>query len=168
MDNEELQKSCFRFTEKLLYSYNDISEFIENTEKKIIDMDLEENITTVGAINYDSIKISPTFNINRVMENKAVDRVDDAIELQIELYRNKKVIKDIDQCINNLSPTHREIIKYRYIEGLSWLEIVGIMNYEERQLRTKKNEAVKSIARKLFGIKVFEEEEPTLFDMIDL
>lgn len=168
MENEELQKSCFRFTEKLLYSYNDISEFIENTEKKIIDMDLEENITTVGAINYDSIKISPTFNINRVMENKAVDRVDDAIELQIELYRNKKVIKDIDQCINNLSPTHREIIKYRYIEGLSWLEIVGIMNYEERQLRTKKNEAVKSIARKLFGIKVFEEEEPTLFDMIDL
>lgn len=168
MQNDELQKSCFRFTEKLLYSYNDISEFIENTEKKIIDMDLEENITTVGAINYDSIKISPTFNINRVMENKAVDRVDDAIELQIELYRNKKVIKDIDQCINNLSPTHRDIIKYRYIEGLSWLEIVGIMNYEERQLRTKKNEAVKSIARKLFGIKVFEEEEPTLFDMIDL
>lgn len=167
MDNEELQKSCFRFTEKLLYSYNDISEFIENTEKKIIDMDLEENITTVGAINYDSIKISPTFNINRVMENKAVDRVDGAIELQIELYRNKKVIKDIDQCINNLSPTHRDIIKYRYIEGLSWLEIVGIMNYEERQLRTKKNEAVKSIARKLFGIKVFEEEEPTLFKLIE-
>ena len=128
----------------------------------------EENITTVGAINYDSIKISPTFNINRVMENKAVDRVDDAIELQIELYRNKKLIKDIDQCINNLSPTHREIIKYRYMEGLQWLDIASKMNYEERQLRTKKNEAVKSIARKLFGIKVFEEEEPTLFDMIDL
>lgn len=166
MKNEKLQKDCFRFTEKLLYGYKDIEEFIENTEEKLKEMKLEENTTTVGAINYDSIQVSPTFNIVRTTERRALDKVEEEIELKIELYKNKKLKKEIDKAINNLSYTHKEIIQYRYIEGLQWLEIVEIMNYEERQLRNKKNEAIKSIARKLFGVKVFKEEEPTLFDMI--
>jgi hypothetical protein len=48
-------------------------------------MKLEENITTVGAINYDSIQVSPTFNIGRTTERKALDRVEDETELKIEL-----------------------------------------------------------------------------------
>lgn len=166
MSKKELENNCFRFTEKLLYGYKDIEEFIENTETKLKDMKLEENTTTVGAINYDSIQVSPTFNISRMTERKALNKVEEEIELKIELYRNKKLKKEIDQVINNLSPIHKDIIRYRYIEGLQWLEIVEKMNYEDRHLRNKKNEAVKSIARKLFGVKVFKDEEPTLFDMI--
>lgn len=168
MKNEKLQKDCFRFTEKLLYGYKDIEEFIENTEEKLKELKLEENTTTVGAINYDSIQVSPTFNISRTTERKALDKVEEEIELKIELYRNKKLKKEIDKAINNLSYIHKEIIQYRYLEGLEWLDIVEKMNYEERQLRNKKNESVKSIARNLFGIKVFQEEDPTLFDLIDL
>lgn len=166
--DNKLKNDCFRFAEKLLYNYKDITEFIENTKDKLKDLSLEENITTVGSINYDGIHTSPTFNISRVIENKVIDRLGDEVELKIELYRNKKLKKVIDQSINNLSPIHKDVIKYRYIEGLQWTEIVDKMNYEERQLRNKKNEAVKSIAIKLFGVKVFVEEEPTLFDMIDL
>lgn len=168
MKNENLEKSCFKFTEKLLYGYKDIEEFIENTEEKLKEMKLEENTATVGAINYDSIQVSPTFSINRMTERKALEKVEEETELKIELYRNKKLKKDIDQVINNLSPIHKDIIKYRYIEGLQWLEIIDIINYEERHLRNKKNEAIMSIARKLFGIKVFQEQDPTLFDMINL
>lgn len=168
MKNEKLENSCFKFTEKLLYGYKDIDEFIENTEEKLKEMKLEENTTTVGSINYDSIQVSSTFNIARTTERKALDKVEEETELKIELYRNKKLKNEIDKVINNLSQVHKDIIKYRYFEGLQWLEIVEIMNYEERQLRNKKNEAVKSLARKLFGVKVFKEEEPTLFDIIDL
>lgn len=166
MKNETLEKDCFRFTEKLLYGYLDIEEFIQDTEEKIKAMDHEEFVTTVGAINYDSIQVSPTFNIGRITERKALDRVEEETELRIELYRNKKLKKEIDKVINNLSPIHRDIIHFKYFEGLEWSEIVEKMNYEERQLRNKKNEAIKSIARKLFGVKAFREEEPTLFDML--
>lgn len=168
MKNEKLENSCFKFTEKLLYGYKDIEEFIENTEEKLKEMKLEENTTTVGAIRYDSIQVSPTFNISRTTERKALDKFEEEIELKIELYKNKKLKKEIDKAINNLSYIHKEIIQYRYLEGLEWLDIVEKMNYEERQLRNKKNEGVKSIARNLFGIKVFQEEDPTLFDLIDL
>jgi hypothetical protein len=166
MKNEKLEKNCFKFTEKILYGYKDIEDFIENTEQKIKYMKLEENITTVGAIAYDSIQVSPTFNIGRMTERKAIDRIEEETELKIELYRNKKLKKEIDQIINNLTPIHKDIVKYRYIDGLQWIEITEKLNYEERQLRNKKNEAVKSVARKLFGAKVFKDEEPTLFDMI--
>lgn len=166
MNNDKLKKDCFRFTEKLLYGYVDIEEFIQDTEEKLNAADQEEFITTIGAINYDSIQVSPTFNIGRMTERKALDRVEEETELKIELYRNKKLKKEIDKVVNNLSPIHRDVIQFRYFEGLEWSEIVEKMHYEERQLRNKKNEAIKSIARKLFGIKVFREEEPTLFDML--
>ncbi|EPZ54731.1 hypothetical protein H477_3872 [[Clostridium] sordellii ATCC 9714] len=48
------------------------------------------------------------------------------------------------------------------------MEIIDIMSYEERQLRNKKKQAIRSIAIKLFGIKLFEEEEDTLFDLIKI
>ncbi|MEG2058184.1 MAG: DUF1492 domain-containing protein, partial [Romboutsia sp.] len=101
-------------------------------------------------------------------ERKALDRVEDETDLNIELYKNKKLKKEIEKHINNLSPTHREILKYRFIDGLGWLEIVEKMNYSERQLIYKKNEAVRSIAIELYGVKVFEEEQPTLFSMIGI
>ena len=164
----ELEKSVFKFTEKILYGYKDIEEFINNTEEKLNLMDQEELITTVGSINYDSIQVSPTFNIGRVTELKALGRVEEEIELKIELYRNKKLKKEIDKAISNLSSIHKDLINFRYIQCLDWMQIVDKMHYEERQLRNKKNEAVKSIARKLFGIKVFKEEEPTLFDMLEI
>ena len=164
----ELEKNIFKFTEKILYGYKDIEEFISNTEEKIKLMDQEELTTTIKAINYDSIQVSPTFNIGRVTEIKALDRVEEEVELKIELYRNKKLKREIDRAINNLSTTHKELINLRYIECFDWMQIVERMNYEERQLRNKKNEAVKSIARKLFGVKVLREEEPTLFDMLEI
>ena len=142
----ELEKNIFKFTEKILYGYKDIEEFISNTEEKIKLMDQEELTTEI----------------------KALDRVEEEVELKIELYRNKKLKREIDRVISNLSTTHKELINLRYIECLDWMQIVERMNYEERQLRNKKNEAVKSIARKLFGAKVFREDEPTLFDMLDI
>ena len=93
----ELEKSVFKFTEKILYGYKDIDEFINNTEEKLKLMEQEELITTVGSINYDSIQVSPTFNIGRVTELKALGRVEEEIELKIELYRNKKLKKEIFQ-----------------------------------------------------------------------
>ncbi|EPZ54732.1 hypothetical protein H477_3873 [[Clostridium] sordellii ATCC 9714] len=89
MDKKELQNNCFRFTEKILYGYKDIEEFIKNTEKKLKDIKLDENTTTVGTINYNSIQVSHTFNISRVTERKALDKVEEETELKIELYRNK-------------------------------------------------------------------------------
>jgi DNA-directed RNA polymerase specialized sigma24 family protein len=165
---EILQKSCIDLTEEMLKKYKYIIKFIEGREKEIKDMGLEDNTTTMAAISYDSIQVSPTYNIGRMTERKALDRIEEETELKIELYENKKLKNKIERLVNNLSPIHKEVIQYRYLESLEWIEIADIMNYSKRQLINKKNEAIRSIAVELYGIKVFKEEEPTLFDMVDI
>ncbi|MGL5714198.1 MAG: hypothetical protein ACRCX2_14355 [Paraclostridium sp.] len=165
---EEVQKSCIELTEDLLKEYKYILRYISNTEEKLKDMELDENITTIGSMAYDSIQVSPTYNIGRTTEIKAIQRVENEIDLNIELYKNKRLKKEIERLISNLSPIHREILEYRFVECLGWQEIVEMMNYSERQLINKKNEGVRSIAIELYGIKVFEEEQPTLFNLISI
>lgn len=166
MDKKELEKNCIELTEDMLKEYKHISNFIDRTEEKLKDMGLEENITTVGAVTYDSIQVSPTYNIGRMTERKALDRVEEEMELKIALYENKKLKKEIERLVSNLKPIHRDVIQYRYLDCLEWIEIVEEMNYSKRQLINKKKEAIKSIAVELYGVKVFKEEEPTLFDMV--
>ena len=166
--DKKLEKDLFKFTEEILKGYKHIEAFIKKTEEQLELKDKEELITTLQAINYDSIKISPTFSINRSTETKALDRVEEEVELKVDLYMNKKIKKEIDRAINNLSQIHKDVIGFRYIKRLSWLEISEKMNYEERQLRNKKNEAIKTIAIELFGAKVFKGVNSTLFDMLEI
>ena len=166
--DKKLEKDLFKFTEEILKGYKHIEAFIKKTEEQLELKDKEELITTLQAINYDSIKISPTFSINRSTETKALDRVEEEVELKVDLYMNKKIKKEIDRAINNLSQIHKDVISFRYIKRLSWLEISEKMNYEERQLRNKKNEAIKTIAIELFGAKVLIEVNSTLFDMLEI
>lgn len=167
MDNEELQKSCFRFTEKLLYNYSEMREHIGYLEHEVENLKARHKLS-IRAIRYDDVKTCNTNNVSKEIENKVIDVVSYVQDAEIEAYKEKRLIKRIDRAINNLSPIHKQIIQLRYQEGLEWKYICEKVCYEERQLRTKKNEAIKSIAVQLFGSKVFKEEEPTLFDMIDL
>ena len=80
---EKVLLVCYnRFTEKLLYGYVDIEEFIQDTEEKLKAANQEEFITTIGDINYDSIQVSPTFNIGRITERKALDRIEEEKQWQ--------------------------------------------------------------------------------------
>ena len=167
MDNEELQKSCFRFTEKLLYNYKNMEDHIDMLRYDIKNLKAGKSVA-IRAIRYDDIKTCSTNNVSKEIENKVIDIVSYVQDLEIEAYEEEKLKKRIDKAINNLSPIHKQIIQLKYEECLNWKEIEDKVCYAERQLRTKKNEAIRSIAVQLFGTKVFKEEEPTLFDMIDL
>ena len=79
--DKKLEKDLFKFTEEILKGYKHIEAFIKKTEEQLELKDKEELITTLQAINYDSIKISPTFSINRSTESKALDRVEEEVEL---------------------------------------------------------------------------------------
>ena len=70
--DKKLEKDLFKFTEEILKGYKHIEAFIKKTEEQLELKDKEELITTLQAINYDSIKISPTFSINRSTETKAL------------------------------------------------------------------------------------------------
>lgn len=163
--SKELEKNCFRFTEKLLYDYEQLESHIDTLEY-LRDTIKAGDYQAMRAITYDSDKISPTFKINNCEADGVIKVVKVIQEIELEIYSQKALKKQLDRAINNLSPVHRDIIHYRYGEGLPWLEIVDKIPYDEKTLRTKKNQAVRSISIALFGTKVFKEEDKTLFDML--
>ena len=75
--------------------------------------------------------------------------------------------KKVSRLINNFSTIQNEMIEYKCIEDLNWDQIIDKTSYSERSLKFKRSEAVKSIAITLFGRKVFKDEEPNLFNLIN-
>ncbi|MDM8129229.1 hypothetical protein QUV80_12170 [Paraclostridium benzoelyticum] len=167
MKNNKLEKHCFKFTEKLLYDYKQIENYIDTLEhlKSTIKAG---DYQVVRAITYDSDKISPTFKVNNFEADGVIKVVKVVQEIELEIYSQQALKKQLDRAINNLSPIHRDIIHYRYVECLQWLEIVDKIAYDEKTLRTKKNQAIRSISIALFGSKVFKEEDENLFNLLDM
>jgi DNA-directed RNA polymerase specialized sigma24 family protein len=114
------------------------------------------------------LKRSPTNKIPKEIEEEVIRSLSKIEEIEKELDEENSLIKQIDRAINSLSTIYKDIIQMKYIEGLDWQKIIDMTNYSERQLRNKKNHAVRSIAIALFGSKVFREEKPDLFNLINL
>jgi DNA-directed RNA polymerase specialized sigma subunit len=162
-----LEKDCFRFVEKLLYNLNEMDRYIENTKNLISSIENNDSLA-LRAITYDNIKSSKTYKIQNAVKDEVIDRVKVIQDLQMQLYSDITLKKTLDRAINNLSAIKKEIIKSRYVKNMNWTEMALELFYDEKTLRKYKNQAVKSIAVEIFGSRVFREEEPTLFEMIDL
>ena len=161
----DLEKDCIKFTERLLKGYRELKLHLEVLKK------LKETLKcdyTTQAITYDKVKVSPTNKISKEVEEEVIRTLIRIEELEKDIKQESGLITKIDRAINNLSSIHKEIIENKYIESLSWDEIIEKTNYSERSLRDKKNEAVKSIAIALFGLKVFRDTEKNLFDLIKI
>ncbi|WP_027701808.1 hypothetical protein [Metaclostridioides mangenotii] len=164
----DLEKECIEFTIELLKGYRELKLHLE--ELKMLKEKIKCDYTT-QAITYDKVKVSPTNKISKEVEEEVIRTLSKIEELEKEIKHESGLITKIERAIINLSPIHKEIIEYKYFEGLSWDEIIEKTKnttYSERSLKYKRSEAVKSIAITLFGSKVFKEDEPSLFDLMDL
>lgn len=167
MTKEELEKSCFKFTEKLLYNYSELESYISGLEDDIKEIKAGD-ILSIRAIRYDDIKTSPTNNVSKQTEDRVINVVSYIQDLEIKVYKEKKLKNKLKRAINNLETRRGQIVKLRYFNKMGWTEMAQELYHDEKTLRKYKNQAIKSIAIELFGTKVFKEEEPTLFDMIVL
>lgn len=165
--NEKLENNSFRFTEKLLYEYKHMKSHIEHLERLRKDIKSDDNVA-VRAITYDGVKVSPTYKISNAVLDGVIDPVSVIQEIDINIYHEKSLIKKVDIAINNLDPIRKNIIKERYWNKMGWTTISQELHCDEKTLRKYKKQAIKSIAIELFGSNVFKEEEPNLFNMLNM
>ncbi|MCC3668055.1 hypothetical protein [Terrisporobacter mayombei] len=165
--DKNLENNSFRFTEKLLYEYKHMKSHIEHLERLRKDIKSDDNVA-VRAITYDGVKVSPTYKISNAVLDGVIDPVSVIQEIDINIYHEKSLIKKIDIAINNLDPIRKNIIKERYWNKIGWTIMSQELHCDEKTLRKYKKQAVKSIAIELFGSNVFKEEEPNLFNMLDI
>ncbi|MCC0649236.1 hypothetical protein [Clostridioides sp. ZZV15-6598] len=163
----KIKKEFFIATKKYLDNYKQLHTNIESLKIQIKYLREYHLGDFMQGLSYDRIPISKTNSIRNQVEIKLIDLEEKIIEKQIELYEMEALERTIDSAINNLKPIHKQIIKYRYIEGLEWNLVVDKVYLEERQLRERANQAISSISIALFGKKALIEQEP-LFNMLDL
>ncbi|HBH0632030.1 TPA: hypothetical protein KR400_000949 [Clostridioides difficile] len=163
----KVKKEFFMATKKHLENYKQLHINIESLKLQIKNLKEFHLGDFMQGLSYDSIPISKTNSISNQVENELINLEEKIIEKQIELYEMEALKYTIDVSISNLEPIHKQIIRYRYIEGLEWSLIVDKVYLEERQLRERANQAISSISIALFGKKALIEQEP-LFKMLDL
>lgn len=160
------KKEFFNATKKQLSNYKQLSTNIIKLKNEI--QMLKDN--SVGdlmkGISYDSVKTGKTNKTSNMIEDAIVNVSDLITEKEIELYEAEIIKSTIDLAIRNLKPIHKQIIEFRYIEGLEWALVVDKVYLEERQLRERANQAISSISIALFGKKALIEQEP-LFELLD-
>ncbi|MBU5308762.1 hypothetical protein KQI18_13425 [Clostridioides mangenotii] len=160
----DLEKECIEFTIDLLKGYRELKSHLDELKR------LKEKIKcdyTAKAITYDKEKVSTTNKISKEVEEEVIRTLCKIEELENEIEEESNLITKIDRAISNISPIHKEVIEYKYMDCLSWDEIIDKTCYSERALKYKRSEAVKSIAITLFGRKVFKEDEPSLFENLE-
>lgn len=86
---------------------------------------------------YRSIKIETSQIERRIEELERLGHEDITKPLQ-ETYREKlgtliEVQLKIEQAIEALNPTERELMRLRYIDGADWTEVAATINYEWAQ-----------------------------------
>ena len=104
----------YKRTEKWLYRYKDLPSAIKQYNLQI--EAVKNNIRGCGAIEYDSDRLSQSYNISKTVENEVILR-----EKKIEELESKKRVLEIhkeklDIAINNFNHEQTEIFKYVYLK----------------------------------------------------
>lgn len=157
-------KQYLDLTEELLRELKQLKLYLKSLEQekeKIV-----ESIGDISAISYDGINVN-TNSIESPVEQSVLKRYEKALNISIKIDKTKATVKKLEAAIANLDEIHRRVLEMYVIEGMDWINISDILKYSDRQLRKKKDEAIKSIALSLFGMTILaDEKNKTLFDML--
>lgn len=128
-------------TKQQLQEYYWLRKNIKKLEEKLLELDSEAKRVTVS---YSAAKSRGTSN------DKMANIISKIIEVQNQI--NKLTVQAyeqamaIEKAILALPNRERYLIRLRYIEGLSWYEIMAEMHYSWKQVHRIHSEALKLLA----------------------
>lgn len=157
-------KQYLDFTEETLRQHKQMKLYLKTLAKR--KDNLEKEIYNLRAVTYDGVSVQ-TSNTSSPVEDEVIKRYEKMLDVISETDKTEALVKKVDTAIANLDDIHRKVITMYVVEGMDWISIEDKLPYSERQLRKKKDEAVKSVAIALFGATVLKEkDEDTLFDLL--
>lgn len=155
-------KQYLDFTEETLRQHKQMKLYLKTLAKR--KDNLEKEISNLRAVTYDGVSVQ-TSNTSSPVEDEVIKRYEKMLDVISETDKTEALVKKVDTAIANLDDIHRKVLTMYVVEGMDWISIEDKLPYSERQLRKKKDEAVKSVAIALFGATVLKDED-TLFDLL--
>ena len=136
----------YQEVEQMLKNYNMTKINIENTEKEIELLEEEDGIKAVG------YEMGGSGGEGSAIERVALENVEKLNKKEMKIKKAKLEIEKIDNAIEGLSEHKREIIKGKYLDGLQWWQISGIVEYSERHCKRLRTEAIKELIVGIYGV----------------
>lgn len=133
-----------------LKNYQMYQQAIKNIDNRI-DF-IKKYDTGLNAVSFDRIPTSKTNKISDPVHDIAVERDITIKELEITKEWYKLITQAIDDTINQLNETDRQIVEGFIIENKPWYDVTYEVKIGERQCRRMKNNALERIAIALSGI----------------
>lgn len=142
-----------KLTKGYLRNYVYYKQAVKNLELDISDIEQELNSTGVKISKY-SADIGGGAGVLNETESNAANRIDLNNELNIkkkELLRIKLHINKLEAALDTLPNQEHDVIKFHFIDRLTYMQISDELYFSERWVRNKINAGVKAIAIMLFG-----------------
>lgn len=136
----------YKRIEKMLYGYKADKLRILN-----INRELEKSeVTGISGVSYDGIG-GGSGEINDTVANEVHYKIEREKNLLEEKELKEKNIKIIDETLEILPSTQRQIIIEFYIENKQWWQVAGIVKYSEQHCRKMRRQAIKTIESAVYG-----------------
>ena len=125
-----------------LKEYTSIKKELKQIQFKL--KELEERKTSIKSMIISDMNVQTSHNNNSIEDLliKIEECIEEYNKKEIKLY-NKQL--EIENCINNLEPIERVVMRMRYIDGCKWEEICYKIHYEWRKTHYIHKEALKKI-----------------------
>lgn len=101
----------------------------------------------ISSIDYTKTKTSETYNINKKVEELALDKVsiEKMINQELLILRNR--VKFIENTMHILDKREKEVLNMFYMEGLTWNDISIRVHLHPRRCRVIRDEAIRKILK---------------------
>ena len=120
-----MDKMTYSQIEGILYNYNSIKASIISNKIRLDNLELEDPEDGVTAISYGELKKNIRYTDNK--------------------------IKMIDNAMDILPETERQILKMYYIDGYQWRDVANELNYSTRQCINLRKEAIENMLLSING-----------------
>lgn len=94
----------------------------------------------------DKIPGSAPYNAGGPTERLAIKHIDLLERYQEKLEELREEVLRIEEAIETLEPIERMLMRYRYIEGLTWEEVAVAINYSWMQMHRIHSRALSKLS----------------------
>lgn len=152
MAHIEKEKVTDKYAEvvRMLSRYTMLKINIRNMEDEIKYLKEQDG---VSGTSMDGVNIRPTNMFKSVTEKTALKNVKKIKQLNDRILKSKLEIDIMDRALEGLTCIERKIIISKYIEGLQWWQVSGIVRYSERHCKRIRTKAINELVVGIYGPK---------------
>lgn len=144
-----------RETKRLLQNYAKMKVAVTNLTEEIDAQEMILRDESISSIQYGDDRISGGTRELTTTEASAVRRIKlegHIADMRIRRDEIERTIRAIDRSLDSLDDADVELIRGRYMHGLSWADVAEQLNYTEKWAQEKGGKVLQDVALMLWGV----------------